>query len=643
LSQEEMRLTQSCMCRSDADSDILADYVLALLKHEGDIASTRELCESELKDFFQDGRLLHAQQTVFPDAMLTLKIDAFECSEFVEELFRVLEYNSYLPGAPPPPPKPDPNAPPPNAPTEPRSHKKRKANDDSADYMTGIEGAAAPKMARFDNAQGFSALRPDAPVWMPAAFGGDPNAPMNMNMGIDMNALANLAMFNQNFLAMFTGVTDPGNMLGATTTMNNGRKPKKKKKRVCHEWEKTGTCSKGDNCRYQHLNMNLPFPMLDMPGLTDLSDTVNGQDTQANGKSRPKRVPKGQKDKRVYDLEPCRVYVKDIPDENFGEEAIREFFQEFGTITDVVLQAHNNSALVRFSDQSAASAAVDSPKPVFDNRFVSVVPARVLRKVNDPSAPDFNMDEVVQKQEEAQRVFEEKKKLRDELQQKLDELEKQETDIRKEQFALKRKIAEKTAGLARKNGAATDEEGSDMDILRAQLAALEDEAVALGLTPVNGSEFEDGGSGEAGYVHAPFRGGFRGGYRGRGRGRYRGDIHVAYGRAMLDNRPKTIAVQGVDFTVTAYNEALRQYLMGIGVFTDIQSTPSTTHIVFEERKTAEAFWSSLVHNPIPGVQGVLELSWVANTTASLVGRGADKEGEEGEEKIKNGGMTALLI
>lgn len=41
--------------RSDADSDVLADYVIALLKHDGDKASVRKLCEEEIPDFLTEG------------------------------------------------------------------------------------------------------------------------------------------------------------------------------------------------------------------------------------------------------------------------------------------------------------------------------------------------------------------------------------------------------------------------------------------------------------------------------------------------------------------------------------------------------------------------------------------------------------
>lgn len=50
-------LTQ--LCSSDADADVLADYVLALLRHDGDVNAVRALCEEEIPDFLKEGRSTH--------------------------------------------------------------------------------------------------------------------------------------------------------------------------------------------------------------------------------------------------------------------------------------------------------------------------------------------------------------------------------------------------------------------------------------------------------------------------------------------------------------------------------------------------------------------------------------------------------
>jgi hypothetical protein len=40
---------------SDADADVLAEYVIALLKHDGDADAVRKLCEQEIPDFLSEG------------------------------------------------------------------------------------------------------------------------------------------------------------------------------------------------------------------------------------------------------------------------------------------------------------------------------------------------------------------------------------------------------------------------------------------------------------------------------------------------------------------------------------------------------------------------------------------------------------
>lgn len=45
------------VCRSDADAEVLAEYIIALLKHDGNKESVRELCEQEIPDFLTEGMI----------------------------------------------------------------------------------------------------------------------------------------------------------------------------------------------------------------------------------------------------------------------------------------------------------------------------------------------------------------------------------------------------------------------------------------------------------------------------------------------------------------------------------------------------------------------------------------------------------
>ena len=42
-------------CSSDADADVLADYVIALLRHDADVDTIRKLFEEEIPDFLREG------------------------------------------------------------------------------------------------------------------------------------------------------------------------------------------------------------------------------------------------------------------------------------------------------------------------------------------------------------------------------------------------------------------------------------------------------------------------------------------------------------------------------------------------------------------------------------------------------------
>lgn len=60
----------------------------------------------------------------------------------------------------------------------------------------------------------------------------------------------------------------------------------------------------------------------------------------------------------------------------------------------------------------------------------------------------------------------------------------------------------------------------------------------------------------------------------------------------------------------------------------IEATPSTTHIVFKDRRTAENFYAGVNGKPLPGQEDTLTLAWVANNTPSIASPA--KEEQHGE-------------
>lgn len=351
----------------------------------------------------------------------------------------------------------------------------------------------------------------------------------------------------------------------------------------------------------------------------------------------------------VQDRTKSTIVIENIPEESFSEDEVRGFFSQFGNIVEVSMQPYKHLAIVKFDKWAAANDAYRSPKVIFDNRFVKVFwhkdqkdapPASAPRngangsKFNGNSnsdmaepepEPEVDMEEFNRRQEEAQKQHQDRENKKVELERQRQELEKQQQDLlskhQEETERLRAKLSEKNGGDA--NGGS-----SGTDMLRAQLAALEQEAKILGIDP---NAADDGGV-------AGSRGGFRGGrgYRGRGgftprgRGSLRGQgaRHAAYAQFSLDNRPKKLAVTGVDFTPADKDEVLRHFLLvsqcsqqlyekqkltltqNLGEFESVETTPSVTHVSFQDRKTAERFYYSLHNKELPGVEGKLDLAWV---------------------------------
>jgi hypothetical protein len=303
-----------------------------------------------------------------------------------------------------------------------------------------------------------------------------------------------------------------------------------------------------------------------------------------------------------HDRTKTSIVVQNIPSENFTEDQIRAYFSQFGSIVGISMQKLNRLATIKFDSWEAAKAAWSSPKVIFDNRFVKVFwqkeegsdgatpdvkPAKDAANGHadgtapaDKSAsaePDFDLDQFYRKTLEAQKIYDEKMKKRQEIERERQELEQRQKELRERQEEAKRQLQArlKTNGMVdgpllqveikTENG---DKKPSvQTEALRAQLAALEQEANQLGIDPDDAhddaSSWAPRGRGRGrGYrgrgTFAPraIRGSY--GYRGRG-----GNVearHAAYAAYSLDNRPKIVALSGIDFTLPENDEALRQYL-----------------------------------------------------------------------------------
>lgn len=357
-----------------------------------------------------------------------------------------------------------------------------------------------------------------------------------------------------------------------------------------------------------------------------------------------------------HDRSITTIVVEQIPEEKFDEASVRAFFSEFGNIVEVTMQPYKRLALVKYDDYMAARGAYESPKVIFDNRFVKVywynpstvpTPPSSAKPTTSSTTDDqlFDKDEFEQNAAAAQKKLEEKKAQMKDMEAKRQALEKQKEELAQKQAEEKRKLLEKLKAkgvpsddtamantkLDGANGTNDSKVSAHTKALREKVAELEAEAKSLGLDSAL-SDYTPRGRGR-GRGRSSYRGwqGFAGrgaGYdstRGRGRGA---------GKYNLDNRTKKVGVSGVEFTPER-DEALRQHLLvrislshcqsgtsltklqGIGEFEAIEThpdKPDTQIITFKDRPTAEGFMYGT--KDIPSV-GKLEYTWYNAPSVSI--------------------------
>lgn len=417
----------------------------------------------------------------------------------------------------------------------------------------------------------------------------------------------------------------------------NGTMPMEGKLGVqCLDYNTKGFCARGNTCPFEHGNDHMIVPNQDgrsrqqsfLHGCSLLAEydpkdslmkenwttsRTNGHDGQdttrssayannsgggqgnrgAFGRSRRTNRAEFSQAGPSFDKSNTKIVVEQIPEEKFDEESVRSFFSEFGTIENVDMRPYKRLAIVKYSDYWAARRAYESPKVIFDNRFVKVYwyKPEALKISGEPrngsisdisptspqaGNPSFDKEEFERNAIAAQKKLEEKKAMVKDAEEKRRALEKQKEELAQRQAEEKRKLLEKlaakgevaatnvdeSANVIGQEKIADDKATAQTKALRAQLAALEAEARSLGLdTALTEDPYSQRGRGRG-----------QGAYRGResfsGRGRYNGYRGSPRGRGWfrgggaynLDNRTKKIGISGVEFNGEK-DEALRQYLL----------------------------------------------------------------------------------
>lgn len=331
----------------------------------------------------------------------------------------------------------------------------------------------------------------------------------------------------------------------------------------CADYDTKGFCAAGSFCPYEHgLEYDQGQPAQALNGGWGRPSQGASSHSGRSGRIRASFSLLGP----TRDRTNTTLVVEQIPEESFSEEHVRDFFGKFGTLTDVQMQAYKRLAIVKYETHEAANAAYNSPKAIFDNRFVKLYWHRSDMDLGpqnhhngleadgeEGSYGDTEMldpEEIERRQAEAQRAFEERQKKAEEAAAKAEEIDRKLQETNAEILRVRRELA-KASGDA--NGELEEDFSQDLATLQAEaenLFAQQDAAAEAWRGNTRGAY--RGAYRARGY--APRARGSRGGYRGRG-----APFGSRTGVKRLDNRPRRIAVKDVE-PGSRKDEALRQHL-----------------------------------------------------------------------------------
>ncbi|OKL58052.1 hypothetical protein UA08_06685 [Talaromyces atroroseus] len=666
---------------SDADSDVLADYVLALIQSDAPDDEIRQASIENLEDFLKENTVRFVDEIFAkyapktqPSAPSVPQQAQTQPPPIVHSATPFQQPGTLNPQAPSFVQQTSPQ----NAWGNSQNSRKRTFNEGfqqdnpQGDAQRGGRSFKTPRTrrggGRGDRMNGRG--RDMAPNQFPQNMPGFPAMPQAFP-GFDQNdpMAAMMALQSMGFPPM------PG--IPPMPVPGQQGDDQAKSNEPCPFYESNGICYMGAACPYKHGQGPVVVPsgsdeydptnssIYDVQGGKEAmrgSDRGRGRGRGRGDRGGPSSRGRGGRSEFSHvgpsdDKTNTTIVVENIPEDKYQDQVIREYFSEFGNIAEINMQGFKkNLAVIKFENHDSAHRAWSSPKAIFDNRFVKVYWHKIQHKPDasghpaaaEQDTPMFDKEEFEKQQAEAQKLHEERMQKRKEAEEARLALDKQREELMRKQQEEKAKLLKRLgdssaqeAGLDTNGSAMAGDDGTSEQTksLRAQLAALEAEAKSLGIDPDNSSQsFRGRGRGLGGYrgrgrgFDPSFRGSFRGTYRGRGapRGSGRGGV------LRLDNRPKRVAISGVDFN-SEKDEALRQYLIGVGEYESIEPNPDRPDsliVAFKERYLAE----KLMFGPaeIPSV-GKVELSWVANTpiTSAVM----PTEGQSEDTTMENAGSA----
>lgn len=373
----------------------------------------------------------------------------------------------------------------------------------------------------------------------------------------------------------------------------------------CADYETKGICHLGTLCPYDH-GEGVVVPAvpeydpnnasLGMPPHLKGHRTGKGNNSRTIGLQRPQRSSRASFSQfgPSHSSEDTLV-VEQIPEDDFNEQHVRDFFSQFGAIVDVQLRAYKRVAVVKFSDHDAAQRAYNSPRAIFDNRFVKVHWQKSGERqseydtnditTGDPTQNDLptiynanshmiDMEEFSKQQARIQKEFEERRKRLEEVTARTNMLDAQLKAKEEELDELRTMLIEKARAKGLESIIMKDQTSPG------ELAELQAEAAKL---------FANAGSRKSPDTPG---GGLSSGRKSSRQGVFGRHPNARAGRGgvlRLDNRPRSLAVAGVQ-AGSEKEGALKRHLLNVKGCTGVHphaERPDSIVVGFEHRFQAE--------------------------------------------------------
>jgi len=182
------------------------------------------------------------------------------------------------------------------------------------------------------------------------------------------------------------------------------------------------------------------------------------------------------------------LMIENIPDDKCNLDSINQFFKRFGTVVNIKVQPNQKNAIIQFSRTAEATAAIRSPDPIFENRFVKIfylptqdnnTPQASVEAIRPTVAPITKVDPAPVPDavvEEQRRKFSELLKAKEKV--------KLATDIQKKKKELvEKQIQQQKAILAKLENPSLDQK--DREVLMITLKKLNESITPVISKPVS--------------------------------------------------------------------------------------------------------------------------------------------------------------